>query len=72
MPAWSCTVSGNETDDFELEFANPADGDKEAEEDVKRSWSSCGLVEEVYCPGSKSSEVDSPDADKVVPTGNGK
>lgn len=30
-------MSGNETDDWELEFANPADGDKDAEEDVKRS-----------------------------------
>lgn len=57
-------------DDSELEFANPADGDKEAEDDVKRSWRSCGFVEEVYCPGSKSTEVDCPDADKVLPTGS--
>ena len=63
-------MSGNETDELELEFANPADGDTEAEEDVKRSWTSCGSVEEVYCPGSKSTEVDSPDADKVLPTGS--
>lgn len=45
----------------------PGDREREAEEDVKILCSNCGVVVDVYCPGSSCTEV-SPCAEIVSPT----
>jgi hypothetical protein len=45
----------------------PGDGERAAEEDVRRLCSNCGFVVDVYCPGSKCTEG-APWAERVAPT----
>jgi hypothetical protein len=49
------------------EFLKPGEGWREAVEDVRRLWRSCGFVVEVYCPGRRRAGGD-PGADIVTPT----
>jgi hypothetical protein len=45
-PGARARFKGREVED--VAFSKPTDGDKDAEEDVRTSCKSCGLVDEVY------------------------
>lgn len=58
-------MSGRET---EVLTAKPGDAESDALEDIRRSWSSSGLVVDEYCPGRSWMLVAAPEADSVAPT----
>ena len=41
----------------------------EADDEVSSEWSSCGLVDAVYCPGSRRALLAIPEAEIRAPTG---
>ena len=52
MPGLSARLRGSVRAE-EFVFAKPGESVSAAAEDVRRSWRSCGLVEEVYWPGNR-------------------
>lgn len=68
-PGWSARFSGRDLED--VAFSNPGDGAKDADEDVRTSWRSWGLVVEVYWPGRRSIGVGAFEAESTTPTAYG-
>ena len=64
-PGASWRSSGNE--DMEAD-SKPGDAERVAEEVVNRECSNCGFVVDVYCPGSKWTSADAPEALSFAPT----
>ncbi|PSR73303.1 hypothetical protein PHLCEN_2v10831 [Hermanssonia centrifuga] len=66
IPASSARFNGSENED-ELALANPGAKASSAEEEESKTWSNCGFVLEVYCPGSNRTFVGVSDDDKTAP-----
>ncbi len=48
--------------------SKPGEEEREALEDVRRSWRRAGSDVDVYCPGKRRTLVAAPEADSVAPT----
>ena len=66
MPGCKPRLRGSDSE-VEFPFANPGDIDIDDDDDVSTAWRSCGLVEDVYCPGKSSIFEERPGADIVAP-----
>lgn len=66
MPGCKSRFKGR--DGESVEFPNPTEGESEADEEVRRLWSSAGFVVDVYCPGRSKISVAAPGADNMAPT----
>lgn len=67
IPGCSCTAKGSDIC-WPVELGKPAEEDKEAEVEVRRVCSSCGLVVLLYDPGSSRRDVGEPGAESSDPT----
>jgi hypothetical protein len=64
MPGDRARLRGREVS----EVLKPGEGEREADEDVRMSWRSCGFVLAAYWPGRRWMAVGAPGADNTAPT----